>query len=118
MRTIDIFRSHLAARVEARGAAQASVLLPPAANILKIVIVIGAIVVYLENLGFKATTPMAGLGIGGIAVAMAAQKFVENLIGAITLVASAPVKAGDFCTSQNRSGSGTHSLHRLRKSCA
>jgi len=104
LRTIDIFRSHLSARMEARGAKQASVLLRPAANILKIVIIIGAAVVYLENLGFRATTLIAGLGIGGIAIALAAQKSVENLIGAITLVASAPVRVGDFCRFGDKMG--------------
>ena len=40
---------------------------------------------------------MAGLGVGGIAVALAAQKTVENFIGGITLYADQPVRVGEFC---------------------
>jgi MscS family membrane protein len=97
LRGVDIFRDRMATRMDARGASQARMLLRPASNIIKIFLIVGAGIVYLENLGFRATTLIAGLGIGGIAVALAAQKSVENLIGAITLVASAPVKVGDFC---------------------
>jgi MscS family membrane protein len=97
LRTIDIFRDNMATRMEAQGATQARMLLRPAANVVKALFIVGAVIVFLENLGFRATTLIAGLGIGGIAVALAAQKSVENLIGAVTLVASAPVKTGDFC---------------------
>jgi small-conductance mechanosensitive channel len=55
------------------------------------------VMIWLENLGFKATSLIAGLGIGGLAIALAAQKPIENLIGAITLFSSAPVRVGDFC---------------------
>jgi MscS family membrane protein len=40
---------------------------------------------------------LAGLGVGGIAVALAAQKTVENFIGGITLYADQPVRVGEFC---------------------
>jgi MscS family membrane protein len=40
---------------------------------------------------------VAGLGVGGIAVALAAQRTLENLIGGITLYADRPVSVGDFC---------------------
>jgi MscS family membrane protein len=61
------------------------------------VFVIIASLVWLDNLGFKVTTLLAGLGIGGLAVALALQKPIENLISAITLYASQPVAVGDFC---------------------
>jgi MscS family membrane protein len=53
--------------------------------------------VWLDNIGYKVSTLIAGLGIGGIAVALAAQKSIENLIGAATLYTAAPVHVGDFC---------------------
>lgn len=94
---VEIIRRNLANRMEARGAHQAKVLLRPAATAVKILIVVIAGMIWLENLGFKATTLLAGLGIGGLAVALAAQKSVENIIGAITLYAASPVRVGDFC---------------------
>jgi MscS family membrane protein len=39
---------------------------------------------------------VAGLGVGGIAVALAAQKTIENLFGGVTLFADRPVRVGDF----------------------
>jgi MscS family membrane protein len=40
---------------------------------------------------------IAGLGVGGLAVALAAQKTIENLFGGATLIADRPVQVGDFC---------------------
>lgn len=72
-------------------------LLGPAQTTLKFIITIALLLVWLENLGFSATTVLAGLGIGGIAIALAAQKTVENVIGAIILYSSRPVKVGQLC---------------------
>jgi MscS family membrane protein len=51
----------------------------------------------LQLFGFNVTTIIAGLGIGGIAVALAAQKTIENLFGGLTLMADRPVRIGDYC---------------------
>lgn len=72
-------------------------LLGPAQTTLKFIITVALLLVWLENLGFSATTVLAGLGIGGIAIALAAQKTVENVIGAIILYSSRPVKVGQLC---------------------
>jgi MscS family membrane protein len=50
------------------------------------------------------TALIAGLGVGGIAVALAAQKTLENLFGGITLYADRPVRVGDFCRFGDRVG--------------
>ncbi len=97
LRVIEIVRFRITHGMEERGSEHATVLIRPAATAIKIVVLVVALLVWIENLGFKATTLLAGLGVGGLAVALAAQKSVENLIGAITLYMSAPVKVGDFC---------------------
>lgn len=97
VRVVELLQVQAAARMRARGSPQADVLLRPAATAVKILVIVIALAIWLENLGFKATTLIAGLGIGGLAVALAAQKSVENLIGAITLYSSTPVRVGDFC---------------------
>jgi MscS family membrane protein len=94
---VGVFHRQWSRQLEASGRIQAVVLARPAANVLRVLIVVIAVMIWLENLGFRATTLIAGLGIGGLAVALAAQKPIENLIGAITLFASAPVRVGDFC---------------------
>ena len=50
------------------------------------------------------TAFVAGLGIGGVAVALAAQKSVENLFGGVTLYADQPVRVGDICRFDGRLG--------------
>lgn len=60
-------------------------------------VVVGAIalMVALSQLGYPVTTVVAGLGIGGVALALAAQKTVENLFGSISILADQPFGVGD-----------------------
>lgn len=97
LRSVDIAKHRLSERFIAQEKPQAVFLLRPASNVIKMLIVIIAILLWFENLGFSATTLLAGLGIGGLAIALAAQKTVENIIGAITLYVSAPVRIGSLC---------------------
>jgi MscS family membrane protein len=59
---------------------------------------------YLDQLGINITTVLAGLGVGGIAVALALQKPMEDVFGAITLYSQQPVRVGDFCRIGNQTG--------------
>src|SRR5690606_31289040 len=63
----------------------------------KIAIVIFGVIAILGILGFNVTTGLAALGIGGIALALGAQKTVENFVGSVTLITDQPVRVGDFC---------------------
>ncbi|GAB3538100.1 hypothetical protein GCM10027443_32380 [Pontibacter brevis] len=63
----------------------------------KIALIIFGIIAILGSLGFDVTTGLAALGIGGIALALGAQKTVENFVGSVTLIADQPVRVGDFC---------------------
>ncbi|MBS3805206.1 MAG: mechanosensitive ion channel family protein [Oleiphilaceae bacterium] len=68
-----------------------------ATSIAKLAVVIGAILFLAEILSIPYQGVIAGLGIGGLAVALAARSTLENLIGGITLYADKPVEVGDFC---------------------
>jgi MscS family membrane protein len=94
---IDFLLDRLSERYHLQGRSTARVLLPPIGTGAKTVFVIIALLVWLDNLGFNVTTLLAGLGIGGLAVALALQKPIENLISAIILYTSQPVAVGDFC---------------------
>jgi MscS family membrane protein len=63
-----------------------------------------AIIGLLQALGFNVTGLLAGLGIGGVAIALAAQKTIENLFGGITVMADKPVRIGDFCRFGDKTG--------------
>ena len=73
-------------------------------RILKALILILAVFLILSTLGFNMTTALAGLGIGGIAVAFAAQKSLENLFGGISLLGDEVIHIGDVCRFGDRVG--------------
>jgi MscS family membrane protein len=73
------------------------VLLRPGIQALQIIIVAVVFLVWLHNTGFNITTILAGLGVGGIAVALALQKPMEDIFGALSLYTLQPVKIGDLC---------------------
>ena len=104
IRFFDIVADRLAHRFRRRGQEGATVLLRPLCNAAKILVLIIAVMVWLDNIGFKVTTILAGLGVGGLALALAAQSSIENMIGAITLYLSRPVRVGDFCRFGNSMG--------------
>jgi MscS family membrane protein len=93
---IGLLRDFFAIRLLKKGSEAGVVLMRPITRILQVLVVVVAMMIWVENLGFKATSLLAGLGIGGLALALAAQKSIENVIGAISLFGSAPVKIGDF----------------------
>lgn len=94
---VDLIMYRIAERIKKQGRADAVVLLRPATTAIKITLVFVGIVSWLDNIGYEVTTLLAGLGVGGIAVAFAAQRTLENLIGSITIYSSQPVRVGDFC---------------------
>ncbi|WP_370979983.1 mechanosensitive ion channel family protein [Agaribacterium sp. ZY112] len=69
----------------------------PLATTLKFVFVFVLALVWLKAEGFNIGALLAGLGIGSLAVALAAQKTLENVFGAFTLYVARPIKPGDFC---------------------
>jgi MscS family membrane protein len=73
-------------------------------RLLKAVIVTLAVLIILAIFGFNLTTLLAGLGIGGIAIAFAAQKTLENLFGGISVLADEVIRVGDYCKFGDRSG--------------
>jgi MscS family membrane protein len=57
-----------------------------------------------HELGVPVLSMIAGLGIGGIAVALAIRPTLENLIGGFILFIDKPVRVGDYCTFGGQSG--------------
>ena len=64
-------------------------------RVAKVTLLLIGLIVWLDNLGFKVTTIVASLGIIGLAVGLASQKFIEDLIGAMTLHATGVVKRNE-----------------------
>ncbi len=70
-------------------------LLPLGSRLLRALFVVLAGLAVASALGYPVTTVLAGLGIGGIAVAFGAQKTVEHLFGSIALASDQPMRVGD-----------------------
>jgi len=71
-------------------------LIPLGGRVANVVILIIAVVAILSDLGYPVASIIAGLGVGGLAVALAAQKTVENLFGAFSIGVDQPFREGDF----------------------
>ncbi|MCZ7615125.1 MAG: mechanosensitive ion channel family protein [Ignavibacteriaceae bacterium] len=58
----------------------------------------------MDNLGFDISAVIAGLGIGGIAIALAAQTILGDLFSYFVIFFDRPFEVGDFITVQDKSG--------------
>jgi MscS family membrane protein len=65
---------------------------------------LGIIFYGANHLGVPLVPLVASLGVGGLAVALAARPTLENLIGGIILYTDRPVRVGDFCTFGEHTG--------------
>jgi MscS family membrane protein len=73
-------------------------------RILKAVVVVAAALVMFSILGFDMTAAVAGLGIGSIALAFAAQKTLENLFGGISILGDQVIRVGETCVIGDKEG--------------
>jgi MscS family membrane protein len=62
------------------------------------------VVIVLRYFGIQPTAALAGLGVGGIAVALAAQKTLENVIGGISIIFDKAVRVGDMLNTGSTMG--------------
>jgi MscS family membrane protein len=75
-----------------------------AARALGLVAAVAVTVNGFKDLGLDVLPLIAGLGVGGLAVALAVRPTLENMIGGLIIYADKPVKVGDFCTFGDRKG--------------
>lgn len=66
-------------------------------NSAKFFLVVVALIIILDVLGVNVTAGLAALGIRGLALALGAQKTIENIVGGLSVVFDQPVSVGDFC---------------------
>ncbi|WP_345552016.1 mechanosensitive ion channel family protein [Microbulbifer aestuariivivens] len=74
------------------------------ARTLGVIAIIAILFVLSARLGAPLFSLLAGFGVGGIAVALAAQGSLENFIGSLNLFGDKPVRVGDFCRYGEDSG--------------
>ncbi|MCX7905223.1 MAG: mechanosensitive ion channel family protein [Elusimicrobiales bacterium] len=76
-------------------------------NIIKTVIWIFAVLFFLHNLGININSILAGLGIGGVAIALASQTILKDIFNFFVIIFDKPFKIGDFVTIPSLSITGT-----------
>lgn len=70
-------------------------------RVARFALVAFAVLAALAELGYSVTSVLAGLGIGGIALALGAQKTLENVFGAFALAVDQPIREGEFVRVEN-----------------
>ncbi|HVS66190.1 MAG TPA: hypothetical protein VMT85_22115, partial [Thermoanaerobaculia bacterium] len=96
-RLVDIGSHWSQQRLAEGGQVAAISMLPLARKGVKLFLAALGVLAVMQNIGLNVTALIAGLGVGGLAIALAAQQTIENLFGGMTLVVDQPVRVGDFC---------------------
>ena len=95
-RVVDIIAAFFARRAELTDSKLDDQVIPLASRAIKTGIWIIGIVVTVQNLGIDVTGLVAGVGVGSLAFALAAQDTVENLFGSMTIFTDRPFQIGDW----------------------
>ena len=94
---INLVKSYQQEKLYKLGRPGAAKLMQPLTTLVKILVFIFGLLFWLNNIGVNITTVLAGLGVGGLAVALALQKPIEDMMGALTIFSQASMRVGDFC---------------------
>jgi MscS family membrane protein len=104
VRVVDVLADLLQRHFKQRQDEMGMTMVPVARKLLKPIIVVIVLVVALQNVGMNVGGLLAGLGIGGLALALAGKNALENLIGSIIISFDRPFKIGDFVKVGDLSG--------------
>jgi MscS family membrane protein len=95
-RSVDVLAAFMTTRPWALDNPSARSLLSATRNLTKAFVAVAGVVATLAAFGYPVATVLAGLGIGGVALAFGAQKTIENLFGSVALAIDQPFRVGDF----------------------
>jgi MscS family membrane protein len=93
---IEVFLRRLDSMLDAKQRVVSHSVLYLGRRLSRAVVVVMAAIVILSNWGYDMSTIIAGLGVGGIAVALAAQQTIANVFGGVSIIGDNPVTVGDF----------------------
>jgi MscS family membrane protein len=96
LRTVDVIGQYLLQSEWSAVHPASRSLVPLGGRVAKLAILAMAVVAMLGELGFSVASLITGLGIGGLALALAFQKTGENVFGAFALGVDQPFRVGDF----------------------
>ncbi|WP_338764292.1 mechanosensitive ion channel family protein [Massilia sp. METH4] len=96
LRLVDAITDVATTRMQRAGRRQIVSVITLVRRTVKVLLLLFSGIGILDTFGIDVTTGIAALGIGGIALALGAQKTVENLVGSVTVIADRPMQVGDF----------------------
>lgn len=107
IRVVQVGGTLLARRSARRGGADATAVIRLAERTIAVltVFIVGTFLLRRAGLIKDFTTLLAGVSVGGIAIAFAAQKTLENLFGGISIIFDKTIRVGDYCKIGSQSGS-------------
>lgn len=95
-RLIDLVMAYFATFAAETESKLDDLLVPFITKVLKTVVVAVGLVFIVQSLGFNVGALLAGLGLGGLAFALAAQDTLKNFFGSITVIFDRPFQVGDW----------------------
>ena len=95
-RGIDVFMDVLARRASETESKLDDSLVPLLRTAVRLFVTFVGLLFVLQNLDINVSSLIAGLGLGGLAIALAAQDTVRNLLGGVTIFADKPFEVGDW----------------------
>ena len=105
MRLIDVFGRILEERAAATEGRMDDQLIPVAIRISKLFAALVGLIFVLQNIGVNVSALIASLGVGGIAVALAAKDTLANVFGSVTIFTDRPFQVGDLVSINGHVGS-------------
>jgi MscS family membrane protein len=93
---VDLFLGHVEAVSDSKQQAASRSMLRMGRRVANATIIVFAILLILSNWGYNTTTLIAGLGVGGIAIALSAQQTIANVFGGVSVIGDHPIGIGDF----------------------
>ncbi len=91
-------------RLPAEKRASARSLLGLGRTVWKVLVALVLLLIVLKSFGFEVSSALAGIGIGGIALGLGAQKTLENLFGGVSVLSDGTIRVGDFCKVADQTG--------------
>jgi len=95
VKLVDVFVAFLRPRIAESESGLDAQVLPVLSRTLKVIILVIVAVLILQNSGYNISGLLAGLGLGGLAVALALQPTLANMFAALTLFVDRPFRVGD-----------------------
>lgn len=101
---IDLAASAGMRRSIATGVQQKIAVITLVQRLTKILVAFAVLLLLLREAGINVTAMLTGLGIGGVALALAAQNALQDLFGGISIIVRDTIRVGDFCRVADQTG--------------